>query len=368
MTQVAFIVSDNLLCNRLFDIFSARDYCLERFVMLRKKLERYGIQCDTFDVCDSSSVDVLVCSDVISSLRHVFKIIKCNTAVKILYVPTEPPVISCLHEDSLLAEMPFDRIFFWNDDFVQKYEHGIKCNIGQPVIELAKISYHPFHEKKFMVAITSSKLIKHEHGIHYERFHAFDFFSMKPEGMDLYGVGWDKTSYSFLKTSYRGMCDKKKEVLQNYKFSICFENAKGYPGLITEKIFDCFAAGTVPIYYGAPNVQDYIPKSCFIDFRNFGNYEELYQFLITITESEYQSYLDAVKAFIKSPEYYEFTSKRFAEIIYEQIQSLMREPKLRRSVASFKWSFFKIILQHPLFFMKNLKQCRRFLFDLFFSF
>ena len=123
----------------------------------------------------------------------------------------------------------------------------------------------------------------------------------------------------------------------------------------------------MPIYYGPPNVQDYIPLNCFIDFCSFGGYEELYQFLVNMTEVEYQVYLDAAKAFIKSKEYYEFTSKRFAEIVSEQIQAVLKEPKPNRTVLSFKWSLFKIVLRNPLYFLKNLKQCRRFLFDLFFS-
>jgi hypothetical protein len=149
---------------------------------------------------------------------------------------------------------------------------------------------------------------------------------------------------------------------------MCFENAKNYPGLITEKIFDCFAAGVVPIYYGPPNVEQYIPKDCFINFLDFSDYDELYDFLISMDGVTYQAYLDAVKAFIQTPEYYEFTSKRFAEIVLEQVQSLMQEEAPNRTVLGFKWSLLKVVLRHPWFFLSNLKQCRRFLFDLVFSF
>jgi hypothetical protein len=264
--------------------------------------------------------------------------------------------------------MPFDRIMVWNDNLASQGIPFIKANIGEAIITVGSIPLVSFIAKKFMGAITSSKLIKHKNGIHQERFNVFDFFSRKPEGMDLYGVGWGETAYSFVETSYRGVCDTKKEVLQNYKFSICFENAKNYPGLITEKIFDCFAAGTVPIYYGPPNVADYIPEGCFINFERFSNYEELYQFLIAMRDEEYQAYLDATKVFIKSKAYYEFTSKRFAEIVLEQVLSLMKQPAPKRSVLGFKWALLKIVMRHPFYFLKNLKQCRRFLFDLVFSF
>ena len=41
----------------------------------------------------------------------------------------------------------------------------------------------------------------------------------------------------------------KHEWLQNYKFNLCFENAS-FPGYLTEKLFDAYNAGCVPIYWG----------------------------------------------------------------------------------------------------------------------
>lgn len=43
---------------------------------------------------------------------------------------------------------------------------------------------------------------------------------------------------------------------------------RGEKGYITEKIFDCFFPGVIPIYWGAENVTDYIPQDTFIDRRN----------------------------------------------------------------------------------------------------
>lgn len=41
----------------------------------------------------------------------------------------------------------------------------------------------------------------------------------------------------------------KIEWLKDYKFNICFENSS-YPGYLTEKLFDAYMAGCVPIYWG----------------------------------------------------------------------------------------------------------------------
>jgi len=46
------------------------------------------------------------------------------------------------------------------------------------------------------------------------------------------------------------MVGHKKPIMEQYKFSIYHENARNIPGYITEKIFDSFFAGCVPVYWG----------------------------------------------------------------------------------------------------------------------
>lgn len=51
--------------------------------------------------------------------------------------------------------------------------------------------------------------------------------------------------------------------------------AKDY---VTEKIYDAFAAGCVPIYLGAPNIHEFIPSmDAIIDYNAFGTPEALAQ-------------------------------------------------------------------------------------------
>ncbi len=53
-------------------------------------------------------------------------------------------------------------------------------------------------------------------------------------------------------------------VFNKYKFILCFENSYA-DGYITEKIFNCFFAKTIPIYKGDPNVKNYFMPTSFID-------------------------------------------------------------------------------------------------------
>ncbi len=56
-------------------------------------------------------------------------------------------------------------------------------------------------------------------------------------------------------------------IFNKYKFILCFENSYGN-GYVTEKIFNCFFAKTIPIYKGDPNVHKFINPLSFIDGTN----------------------------------------------------------------------------------------------------
>jgi hypothetical protein len=75
--------------------------------------------------------------------------------------------------------------------------------------------------------------------------------------------------------------ENKEEALRDYMFSIAIENC-AYDNYFTEKITDCFATGTVPIFYGSPQaVERYFDPRGIIyltpDFDPTSVNEELYE-------------------------------------------------------------------------------------------
>ena len=56
-------------------------------------------------------------------------------------------------------------------------------------------------------------------------------------------------------------------VFHKYKFILCIENSYSN-GYITEKIFNCFFARTIPLYKGSPIINEYINNLSFIDLNN----------------------------------------------------------------------------------------------------
>ena len=61
---------------------------------------------------------------------------------------------------------------------------------------------------------------------------------------------------------FRDLPDKW-DGLAPFRYSVAIENSR-HDHYWTEKIADCFLAGTVPIYWGAPNIRDYFPADAMI--------------------------------------------------------------------------------------------------------
>lgn len=107
----------------------------------------------------------------------------------------------------------------------------------------------------------------------------------------------------FTVAGYRGSLshEDKFPTLASYRYCLCFENMY-HPvysaGFLTEKVLDCLETRTIPIYLGCSNVEEYIPKDCFIDFRDFRNLPELERFLAEMSNKRYKRYIKAMDEWV----------------------------------------------------------------------
>lgn len=74
-------------------------------------------------------------------------------------------------------------------------------------------------------------------------------------------------------TSVRKVKSNPGDLASRYKFCLCFENDV-YPGYVTEKPFEAYIAGTVPLYYGSDPARFINPKAVInlMDFQNVGEW------------------------------------------------------------------------------------------------
>ncbi|MCL5798051.1 MAG: glycosyltransferase family 10 [Patescibacteria group bacterium] len=161
-----------------------------------------------------------------------------------------------------------------------------------------------------------------------KRFEAIEYFGKRKE-LDLFGYGWkDKERLPdgfrerldpILDKIKPNSCKDKNRTISGYKYAVCFENT-AYPGYITEKIIDCFTAGVIPVYLGAPDVEKYIPPETFVDMRKFDSWEKLERKLKHINEQEAKRMIEAGREFLKSNEGLKYSFSGFAKDIDDLVQ------------------------------------------------
>jgi len=196
----------------------------------------------------------------------------------------------------------FDKIFTWSDDLMTL--GGKYRKIFWPVFFP---EYIKFHDKtKHACMIACNKTSEHPHSMYQDRNTVIRYYNdQNLNGFDLYGHGWDNS----LKC-YKGTVKSKRQVMKDYKFVYCMENAR-YNGYITEKPWDVWFSGSVPIYYN----NRYFPEHTYIPFDLFRNMDELYDFLYDKADEYYEMYLDQISKWLLSSESKLFNAKNFGYTI-----------------------------------------------------
>lgn len=88
---------------------------------------------------------------------------------------------------------------------------------------------------------------------------------------------WNKT----LSTDPKILAREKMKLSKQYLFTIAIENSLEYD-YVTEKLWQPLVAGSVPIYLGAPNINDWLPcqnSSCIINLRDFSTIRDAANFI-----------------------------------------------------------------------------------------
>jgi hypothetical protein len=79
--------------------------------------------------------------------------------------------------------------------------------------------------------------------------------------IDCFGAGWNRI-------------EKKEQGLADYFFSIAMENGN-YPNYFTEKVTDCFATGTIPVFWGTLTISEFFNEKGIIFYTDDFKIEDL---------------------------------------------------------------------------------------------
>lgn len=149
----------------------------------------------------------------------------------------------------------YELIFTYNDELLNlhpkfKFVPAMGSWIKEPKI----------HNKKKLVSMVTSN----KNSTPQQKFR-LDFANNNRHNIDVYGRGFNEI-------------EQKELGLNDYMFSVCIENDT-YDTYFTEKILDCFATGTIPIYKGTKKIKNYFDEKgiIFLDEINIDSLsKELY--------------------------------------------------------------------------------------------
>jgi hypothetical protein len=308
--------------DRLFDEnneFLNRDGTLLPFVRLREHLKSKGVAVHTADFLRKD----LHLNDVneywsLGILNQYSQYLNRSDVHLKGFILLEPPLVA----PKMYSELPrishsFEKVFLHNS---VGYGYSI-TGVNQenlhsyywPQPYASEIEPYWSNQERFNKLVVIA-------GHHHSKWRKPEYYSKRIEAVaelsqyhaiDLYGRGWDKLfsknslwmpylrNYLAIKNAYKGPCNSKLEILSKYRFSLCYENMP-MEGYVTEKIFDCLYAGTIPVYLGAPDIDRFIPSNAYVDRTQYNNLTDLYRDITNWPVERTEAMREAGKDFLRN--------------------------------------------------------------------
>jgi len=329
--KMSFVINQYYINNKICNINSCsnRDNSFYPYFKLKDSFLEQGFDLSTYDINSIETSEIVIYNDMP-------KVLPKQQDIKKSYLLLFESELIKPENWEIEKHNYFHKIFTWDDRIVDNKKY-FKINFSH--LFPKSINKDLSKKENLCTLMARNKSAEHPLELYSKRVEAIRWFEANhPEEFNFYGMGWDeyiaKNKYIryILKitklnklfkpkfTSYKGKVVSKKETLVKYKFAICYENARDIDGYITEKIFDCFFAGCIPVYWGAGNITEHIPDNCFIDKRKFDSYEKLYEFMITMTDERYLQYLDDIEIFLNSDKNNQYCTEYFADTIVSETQ------------------------------------------------
>ena len=319
--------------NNLFDSTPSKINLNQQWIELKKELYRFGIDLIPKELFDKKIPDLEIHLNAWST--------NTNKRPKFLIL-YECEYIHPENSNFKLLEK-YNHIFSWNIKSINKCK-ATKIQWAHPLGEGIVDGYK--NRDQLITLFGSNRSLKKwrpDRNLYNERVKTIRWFEKNAsKDFTLYGKKWNLTGrlpssvgglvHSLEKKipfkytafpSWKGYVENKQNILKKTRFSIVYENVKNLEGYITEKIFDAFVEGNVPIYWGAKDIEDYIPKECFIDRRKFNDHEDLYKLLKNMPEEKFLNYQKNIKNFLNNTSE-KFTCREFAKTISTKISEFIK--------------------------------------------
>jgi len=201
-----------------------------------------------------------------------------SSPIKIAWVIEPKDLLPQIYEVVVANEDEFDLIFTYEKELLDRNPEKYKFHFCDAInIDRESIKLHEKSKLLSMIASEKTWLFGH-------RLRHIIVKSLLPKmdniDIDLFGNIVNKH------------IDLSSDSLKDYMFQIAIENAQRI-NYFSEKIYDCFATGTVPIYWGASNIGDFFDMDGILIFNTP---DELKDILNSLSVEKYNSMLPAIRS------------------------------------------------------------------------
>ena len=215
---------------------------------------------------------------------------KVNSKIKILWLLEPKEVHPYGYQRIVQIEDKFDYILTYDSELLKRSSKYIMYIVGQSRVESPKI----YEKSKFVSMIASNKKLTTGHRFRHDIANALS----KKHNIDMWGSGYKKF-------------ETKIDPLSDYHFSVSVMNSK-IDNFFTEVLLDNFMLGTIPIFWGCPNIGEFFDERGMIIFDTI---DELDLILSKLKKTDYTDRLEYVQKNMELAKNYVSTDDNIGDIL-----------------------------------------------------
>ena len=201
-----------------------------------------------------------------------------------------PQLVSALEDfsDAIFEDGEFEAIFTNDERLLNSNEERFIYNsTGSNLPWIPKDSWGIHEKTKLCSMVASPKLMCEGHKYRHE------IACKYKDKIDLFGGACGSERIGISNNLDEKWNDKRSAIIP-YMFSIVMENKSG-KNYFSEKLTDCFATGTIPIYWGATNIGDFFDEKGILQLTDDFNIDDLtsdlYEKLLPHVKNNYENVL-----------------------------------------------------------------------------
>lgn len=232
-----------------------------------------------------------------------------------------PHLQQAFENEAILEELlgVYKGIFTCDRELVAKHEKIHFCFAGSNLPWTPEKDYKIYDKTRLISFLASSKRVCYGHEMRHRLYEKIKERTSKESAIDVYGSITGKPfghkPGCWLEGYPGNVWHDKSEALNDYMFSIVMENDI-YDSYFTEKITDCFATGTIPVYYGSKSIGDYFNTDGIIFLED--DVDMMYNTISQLSPAMYYNRMNDIKENLENVK----NMKSADDMMYEKIKEI----------------------------------------------